>query len=168
MSNEHGFIVLRTGVDNRTPVRVGDDVVTYELGEPWPYHNLPPHGHTRELLEYETAVLAHANSENDWRVQDVLRCTCKAGRVVAQVLVHIPSARLWATAKPERVPTAFRAPDSGAVHGWALHGSNDEAPHLGGVASCGGCRRRWLVVSFADHATILSVRAATHGARVTP
>lgn len=170
MSSENfGAIVMRHDVDNQIPLRVGDGVITYELGESWPYRHLPQHsGHTMDLLAYQDTVLQHANADDDWRVQEQLHCDCRARRVVAQVLVHKRSARLWVTAKPERVPAAFRANGAASIEGWAMHGSEEEAPHIGGVSSCKGCDKRWLVVSFADHAELVRIRSATHGATVAP
>lgn len=169
MTGEFGHLGLRDDRPNWIPVQAGDPVTMYTLGEPWHYGDLAPHeGCSQELDEYQTFVVQHANSEDDWRVQDLLRCDCKQRRVVAQVLVHLPSARLWATAKPERVPMAFRKADHGAVEGWALHGKPGEAPHVGAVSSCKGCDKRWLVLSFPDRAELLHIAAATHGATIAP
>lgn len=168
-SEDFGALVARHGVDNRLPIQVGDEVTTYVLGERWPWASLPPHeGHAQELVEYQEAVLKYANGDDDWRVERELTCDCRSRRVVAQVLVHIPSARRWATMKPERVPAPFRSGNGSAVDGWALHGQSGQQPHVGGVASCKGCRKRWVVVSFVDSAELIAVRDAKHGARVAP
>jgi len=167
VSGEFGYLVHRDDRPNWIPLQVGDPVTTYELGEPWPYGDLPPHGgHAQADIDYESAVIEHANTDTDWRVQEVLRCDCR--RSVAQVLVHRPSARLWVTAQPEYVPSVFRKADARLVEGWVMHGVAGEAPHVGAVASCKGCPKRWLVISFTDHAELIRIRDATHGATLVP
>jgi hypothetical protein len=164
-----GYLVVRRGIDNRTPFAVGDDVVTYKLAEPWPYATLPPHsGHDVELQQYSEAVLRHANDGDVWRIHSVLRCDCgKGASTLAQVLVHGPSARLWVTmARQEFVPAALRNGQQ-PREGWPLHGRPGEAPHVGEVASC-KCGNRWLVVSFTDRAETLRIDQARHGAKISP
>ena len=166
-ADELRFLVHREGIESHLPIEAGQEVTTYELGEPWPYRDLPPHsGCSQELVDYQNAVLDHANGPADWRVERSLNCDCRQRRTVAQVLVHRPSARKWVTAKPERVPSAFRK--DVRVNGWVLHGREGEAPHVGAVASCKGCDKRWLIISFVDDAMMLPVKAATHGAQVVP
>lgn len=164
----HGFIVVGHDKAPTAPFEVGDPVTTYELGEPLPFGDRPHSGHTQALLNYEEDVQKHANADEDWRVQEQLYCNCPSRRAVAQVLVHEPSSRLWVTAKPERVPAAFRRQGHGLVEGWAMHGAAGDSPHIGGVASCKGCDKRWLVISFADGAQLIRIKSATHGAYVAP
>lgn len=167
--NEHRFLVLREGIDARQAVAVGDPVTTYELAESWPYSDLPPHrGRHVEDDRYYESVMKYANLEAHWRIQDQLRCNCRQRRTIAQLLVHKPSARLWVTHKPERVPLGFRGVLEHRGNGYPLHGAKGEAPHVHGVASCTGCRQRWLVVSFVDRAELLLIAGATHGASVAP
>lgn len=166
--HDFGAIVVVAGAGGR-PVVAGDSAVTYELGERWPYMNLPPHsGHTQELVEYQDAVLAHANTDDSWRVQEQLHCDCRARRVIAQTLVHRPSGRLWVTAKAERVSAAFSRGQRRLDEGWAMHGAPGEMPHIGTVSSCKACPQRWLVVSFVDRAALVRIKFATHGATVAP
>lgn len=168
-SQEFGAIVVRPGVDLSVPVAPGDDVVTYLLGERYPYTDLPPHrGCTMDLVRYQDAVMRYTNSENSWAVRDKLRCDCY--RVVAQVLVHLPSDRLWVSMRPERVPAEFRGGAGRATDEivYAMHGVDGEAPHVGGVVSCNGCDKRWLVVSFAEQAELFRIASATHGAKIVP
>lgn len=161
-------IVVREGKDNRLPMEPGDDVITYELeGDSWPYADLPPHeGMHVELARYMDAVLQHANDPQHWRVVETLRCECY--RAVGYLLAHSPSGRLWVTTKTESIPTAFQRSQSRGREGWALHGKKGQAPHVGAVASCKGCDKRWLVVSFIDRAEMLRVVDARHGAKVVP
>lgn len=165
----HRFVVLREGIDATKPFEVGDPVVTYELAQPWPYTSLPRHSgrHTSDD-EYRDAVVQYANQSVHWRIHEQLRCDCKERRTVAQLSVHIPTGRLWVIHKPEHVPQDFRAVLGERSDGYPLHGAAGEAPHVHGVASCKGCRRRWLVISFVDHAELLAIANATHGARVAP
>lgn len=165
----HRFVVFREGIDAHEPFQVGDPVTTYELAEAWPYANLPPHrGRHVEEDEYHNAVVNFANQQEHWRVYEQLRCICRERRTVAQLLVHLPTRRLWITHKMEHIPQAFRAVLDDRTSGYPLHGAAGEAPHIHGVASCRGCRRRWLVVSFVDRAELILVLNATHGAKVAP
>lgn len=162
----HGAIVVRHG-SQHDPIRAGDEITTYELGEPFPYLTWPPHqGRHPDVDTYADAVLGLAH-DDDWRVQKSYYCDCRQRRSVAQLLVHVPTKRLWVSMKPERVPAAFRRGPSG-VDGFPLHGVPGEAPHVNGVTSCKGCDKRWLVVSFPDAVELFHVRRARHGARIAP
>ncbi|WGX96908.1 hypothetical protein [Nocardioides sp. L-11A] len=165
----NGYVVLREGIDVNVPFAVGDPVTTYEIAGQWPYAALPPHsGRHVEDDRYREAVVQFANSKEDWRIQEQLLCDCRDRRTIAQLLVHIPTSRVWVTHKPERVPLEHRGVLELRSNGYPLHGVRDEAPHVHGVASCSGCRKRWLVVSFVDHAELIHVLRATHGARIAP
>lgn len=167
--DQHGFLVVREGIEPDKPIEVGDPVTTYELGEPWPYSALRPHrGRHVSDDEYYAAVVQYANQAKHWRVQEQLRCVCKERRTVAQLLVHGPTGRLWVTHKPERIPNQFRALLDQRSTGYPLHGAPGEAPHIHGISSCNGCRKRWLVVSFVDRAELIRILKATHGAKVAP
>lgn len=160
---DYGALVVRRDIDNRMPFKPGDEITTYVLGEPYPYLDLPPHsGHSREHSQYELNVIAKSQPA-DWALRNDLRCDCKQRRSIAQVLVHLPDSRLWVSQKVEHAPASFREERNTRTTGWALHGREGEAPHVGGVTSCKGCRTRWLVVSFVNRAEMFRIRSATRG-----
>ncbi|MDP9822769.1 hypothetical protein J2S59_002578 [Nocardioides massiliensis] len=144
-------------------------MTTYELADPWPYAHLSAHSGRHESVDvYARAVIEYANDDEHWRVQQALTCTCRSRRTIAEMVVHVPSARLWVSMKPERIPSAFRKAPSIAEAAYPLHGVAGEAPHVHGIASCkaSGCGKRWLVVSFTDRAELLRIADATHGAKI--
>lgn len=157
------WLVVRREVDAAKPIEVGDPVITYELDEPFPYAYMPRCVMPQDLYDYAEAVdFATAT----WREESALHCpNCPKGkgRKIASIMVHEGAARRWVSPRAEKLPAGF---SPRPAESWPMHGERDAGPHIGEIASCPGCRKRWLVISFVDRAELIGIKSARYGAKV--
>lgn len=160
MTEGFRFLVRRRGPDPSVPVGAGDEVVTYELAEPWPYADLPAHtGCWR--VDFMLRKYVTDWRESEWQVEHVLRCSCRARRAIAQLQVHVPTGHRWVAMVDSQATRSTVGLLESSM--WPLHGQPNQSPHIGGIARCKGCRTRWLVVSTLNGAALIRLKSATPG-----
>ncbi|CCH77730.1 hypothetical protein BN12_220008 [Nostocoides japonicum T1-X7] len=163
---------MRTHGDGDS-TKVGDHSDVYELERPitlpppreMPQSSMPSDFHS--IAATEGPVVKDALAKRELRTSQSAWCDCVRGRVLAQVVTRTFGTK-WVIVEPERVSRRFAQDfrETGPT-AWPLHTEPNGMPHTE-IASCRGCRARWVIFLFEDRIEQRKVKTATLNGRVAP